>query len=125
MALFALCHQMALESLFSVAKMAAGGQVFQARDLDDVEVDVSHDLCCWGVGRFEAVEEHVVASAVRLAVERVVGEVVAAREGAHLGGAEVVGAAAAVQPPVRAQVVVIRGDVASTAPFCAWNEGKG
>lgn len=72
-------------------------------------------VCC-----LEAVEEHVVTAAVGLAVDRVVGKVVAAREGAHLRGAEVVGAAAAVEAPVRAEVVVVCCYVACTAPFRAW-----
>lgn len=72
-----------------------------------------------GVSGLQAVEEHVVALAVGLAVDGVVREVVAVGEGADLGGAEVVSSAAAVEAPVRAQVVVVRCDVARAAPLCA------
>lgn len=90
--------------------------------MDDVEVDVPHEVRGGGVGGLEAVEQHVVARAVRLAVERVVGEVVPLREGAHLAGAQVVRAAAAVQRPVGAQVVVVGRYVAGAAPFCTFGE---
>lgn len=86
--------------------------------MDDVEVYVPHEMRRGCVGRLEAVEEHVVTGAVRLAVERVVGQVVAAGEGADLGGAQVVGSAAAVEASVRAQVVVVRCYVACAAPLC-------
>lgn len=71
-----------------------------------------------GVGSLEAIEEHVIAVAVRLAVDRIVGEVVASGEGAHLGGAEVMCATATVQPPVCAQVVVVGRYVPCATPFC-------
>lgn len=114
---------MSLEALLGVSEAAAdGGPVFEAGHLDQVEVDVAHELRSGGVGGLEAAEQHVVADAVRLAVERVVGEIVAAREGPHFGGAQVVRAAAAVEPPRRAQIVVVRRDVACAAPFCTWNK---
>lgn len=55
---------------------------------------------------------------MRLAVERVVGEVVAAGERADLGRTEVVGSTAAVELPVCAEVVVVRRYVSCAAPFC-------
>lgn len=82
---------------------------------------MAHEVGGGGVGGFEAIEEHVVAVAVRLAVDRVVGEVVASGEGAHFGGAEVMCATATVQPPVSAQVVVVGRYVACTTPFCTCN----
>lgn len=109
---------MSLEPLLCFSELSAGGLVFETRHLHEVEVDVAHEVCGGGVGVLEAVEEHVVAGAVRLAVERVVGEVVAAREGAHLGGAEVMRATTAVQRAVSAQVVVVRRYVARAAPLC-------
>lgn len=54
---------------------------------------------------------------MRFTVERVVGEVVATRERAHFGRTQVVGSAAAVQPSVSPQVVVVRCYVTRTAPF--------
>lgn len=83
---------------------------------------MAHEVSSGGVGGLEAVEEHVVAMAVRLAVDRVVGEVVASGESAHFGRAEVMRATATVQPPVCAQVVVVSGYVACTTPFCTCNQ---
>lgn len=97
--------------------MSPRGEILEAGHLDDVEVYVAHELGGGGVRGLEAVEEHVVAGAVRFAVDGVVGEVVSVREGAHLAGAEVVRAAAAVQRAVGAQVVVVRRDVARSAPL--------
>lgn len=57
---------------------------------------MAHEVGGRSVGGLEAVEELVIALTVRLAVDRVVGEVVASAEGAHLGRAEVMCAAAAV-----------------------------
>lgn len=83
---------------------------------------MAHEVSGRGVGGLEAVEEHVVAMAVRLAVDRVVGEVVASSESAHLSGAEVMRATATVQPPVCAQVVVVSGYVTCTTPFCTCDQ---
>lgn len=110
---------MVLKALLGVTKPSSSVDVFETGYLDDVEVDVSHEVSGGGIGGLEAVEEHVVAGAMRLAVERIVGEVVPAGEGAHFGGTQVVRTAAAVQATIRAQVVVVRGYVARTAPFCA------
>lgn len=110
------------EALLGVSEVSPVGFVLEAGHLDDVEVDVSHEMRGGGVGRLEAVEEHVVAGAVRLAIDRVVGEVVPRGEGAHFRGAEVVRAATPVQPPVSAEVVVVRRYVARAAPFRTWNQ---
>lgn len=73
-----------LEAVFRSSELLPVGCVLQTRYLDEVEVDVSHELGRGRVGGLEAVEQHVVARAVGLAVEGVVGQVVAAGEGAHL-----------------------------------------
>lgn len=75
-----------------------------------------------GVGGLEAVEEHVIAMAVRFAVDRVVGEIISSGKGAHLGGAEVMCATATVQPPVCTQVVIVGRYVSCTTPFCTCNQ---
>lgn len=111
---------MELKALPGVPKSSCVVDVLEAWYLNDIEVDVSHEVRGGGVGRLEAIEEHVIAGTVRLAVQRVVGEVVAAGEGADLGGAEVVRAAAAVQASVCAQVVVVCSYVTSAAPLCTW-----
>lgn len=80
---------------------------------------MAHQVRGGSVRVFQAVEQHVVTGAMGLAVERVVGEVVAAGERPYFGRAEVVRPAAAVQGPVRAQIVVIRRYVTGAAPFCA------
>lgn len=113
---------MELKSQPSITKSSSVVDVLEAGYLNDVEVDVSHEVWGGGVGGLEAIEEHVVTSTVRFTVEWVVGEVVAAGEGAHLRGAEVVRAAAAVQAPVRAQVVVVCGYVTRAAPLCTYNK---
>lgn len=109
---------MELKARPCITKPSCIVDVFKAGHLDDVKVYVSHEM--WGgrVGGLEAVEEHVVTRAVRLAVQWLVGEVVPAGESLDLGGAEVVRAAAAVQASGRAKVVVVCCYVACAAPLC-------
>lgn len=112
-------REMSSETLLRFSEPPAGGKVLEAGHLNYIEIDVPHEVRGGRVGRLQTLEKHVVAGAVRLAVEGVVGEVVASGEGADLAGTQVVRAAAAVQGPVGAQVVVVRRDVARPAPFSA------
>lgn len=94
-------QRVSLEAFLGITKTTSRGSILEARHLHEVEVYVTHKVRGWSVGGLEAVEEHVVADAMRLAVERVVSKIVSLWEGAHLGGAQVMRATAAVEPTVR------------------------
>lgn len=59
---------------------------------------------------------------MRLAIYRVVGEIVSRRERPHFGRTEVVGSATSIESPVGPQLVVVCCYVTSPAPFGTWNQ---
>lgn len=86
-----------LESFASCAEHhSAIGAFSNARHLDEVEVNCSHDLRRRRVGCFETIKQKIVADAMRLCVDRVVGEIVARLISANLDRTNVMRPTAAV-----------------------------
>lgn len=100
-------------------RFSAATGVQHARHLNQIEENRPHHLRGGRVRPLQAREQHVVAGAVRLRVQRVVLEAVALLVGAHFGRAQVVRPAAAVHRGLGAQIGVRAGNVAGAAPLGA------
>lgn len=88
-----------------------------ARNLSKIEIDIAHELSLHWVLSLETVVKNIVAHAMRLRIDRIVGDVVTRKISSNLHRTDVMRPTASIDVLIGSKVVIIVRQITKSTPF--------